>query len=210
MMTSPLCRSLCAPIAQALTAARVAAPPAGTVWDEGTALNTTVAGGGLVASTTNDSIAHAKTLPARSIGKRAIKFTASFVDAVGTCGLGFVANSWDVTNEYPGAATGGGVAYYNDSQLLSEAWSPATISLPFASGEDGFGYVDQASGKGWFDNESDSTAADREAGTNPHFTFPPGTSLVLAFDAYSADGITPTSITLDPTYTSGTFAAWDS
>ncbi len=86
---------------------------------------------------------------------------------------------------------------------------PASVDtgLVILSGEFGFIYEDIDAGMGWFDNESDSTASDREAGINPHYTFTPNSDRVLGIAAYCS-AIAPVSIVADLDYASGSFNNW--
>lgn len=211
MITSPLCRSLCGPIASALTTPRASSPaaPAGTTWDAANKSATcTLSGGDLVASTLDFNSGRAKTTTSRNSGTWALKFTATYGADPGddAVSIGVAAATWSpVTESLFDATEKAGL-----SSSGHKITNFANLSIPFASGESAFVYGDSDTGMVWVDDESNTYAADREAGTNPHFTLTANAALVGGFDAFSLDGITPTAVTLDPSHSSGRFAAWDS
>lgn len=84
---------------------------------------------------------------------------------------------------------------------------PVDVGQPFTSGSTVKVFVNFDLGMLWFDNGSNSTAVDREAGTNPHFTFPPNTHLTPYSELHATSAPNTSSITLNPTITNGTYTA---
>ena len=83
------------------------------------------------------------------------------------------------------------------------------MSAPAPSGEHGCIFMDYPAGNGWFDNEDDIYETDREAGTNPHFTFAPGTPFELVGILFAESGTVSLTIVDPDSFSSGRFGAWD-
>lgn len=86
---------------------------------------------------------------------------------------------------------------------------PQELGGPVPSGEHGFVFLDEPAGKVWFDNEDGLYETDREAGTNPHFTFTPGDSFELAGALVADSGTTSITLVDTASFSSGRFGAWD-
>lgn len=216
-MHMPLARPLFGPIASALTTPRPSAPVAasGTTWDAASkTAGITLSNSDLTATTASDAgYEYAKGLPSRNSGKRALKFTLAYGGVAlldGEIHAGLAADSWDLASlpERSGyAMTGDGFIFATDGM---GNYTSTDLGLPVLTGEWFALLIDEATGNGWVKTAAGSGAGNPEAGTGAHFTFTPGTAFIPACSIYSADGSTPASVTLDPTYSSGTYAAWDS
>lgn len=189
---------------------------AGTVWDAASkAANITLSNGNLTAATLDDSSTEgAKSLPSRNAGKRALKFTVTYASGDATnyeCVSGLVIDTFDTSTTDPSRF---GFCTAGDGYILKmDGMGGSTftdLGLPVASGGWFALLIDETAGKGWLKTADGSGAGDPEAGTGEHFTFDPGTAFTAGCTLWSIDTVTPTSVTLDPTYSSGTFAAWDS
>lgn len=208
MLTDSLCRPLCGPLATALTAARTSAPAAsGTVW--GDTANCVLSNGDLTAGTTEYDAPYggAKSNISHSAGKYVAKITLTYTGAPANFEsiAGVSTEAWDPATE----------AYYGNTNLwmlfangvYHHLVASADLGIPVASGEYMRVFVNFDTGKVWFGNQT-SVSGDPEAGTGEAFSLAPNTALHLAAVMYSGDDATPVTATLDPTYSSGTFAAW--
>lgn len=210
-----LLRPTLGPRLQSLTAASNAVTPEGeegVTWDAGNKSSfVTLSGTNLVASTTNAAAYRGVvSTGSHSTGKHAFRLVLNGSTDVADMNeevMGaFVTAAFDPDSGAALSQDPAGWFMADDGWSYHDA-SSGDFGLPQAEGEAMFGYYNAALGYLWFDNESNSTAADREAGTNPHYTLPANTPLFVAAIMY---GISSASVsaTLDPTYSSGTFAAW--
>lgn len=187
-------------------------PPAeGTTWDEANkTTNVELSNGNLTASTVSgddECTRSNRSIP--TTGNTAVKVTLDYgaTDAGDQpIGVG-LSHVEDGIRDFQASLFCDGAAYDVVGEELE-------ANVPITSGDPAYIYIKQdiggGLGGGWFDNDSQTTAADREAGTNPHFTFPTGSEFVVGLPCYSPDEVTAISGTLDPTYSSGSFAAWNS
>lgn len=178
-----------------------------TGWDEASKASA-VSLSGLTASTSSYEGGGARSNTLRSSGRYAIAFDFVYGDegVDEPIYAGVAPAAWANNTPFGAMLSSSGKA----STLLKGA-SPTypNLGVPVPSGERAFAYVDFDLGMVWLDNGSDTYAADREAGINPHDTFAPGTPLYFACNVCAVQNDAFTSaVTADPTYASGSFAAW--
>ncbi|MFT3805418.1 hypothetical protein [Arenimonas sp.] len=207
-ITHPITISIVGPATITITGGAIVGggdPPAATTWDANNmTANTTLSDGDLTASSASDvAPGEVKTTTSRSSGKRAARFTLNYGEGQ-FVGFGVAAVGALVPGQNNYLA-----ALFQDGYFDIAEEGSNDIGLTVPTGGDGFIYYDPALGYVWVDNASDSTASDREAGINPHYTVTPFAPLALITNLGSAEGAA-VSATLDPTYSSGSFQAWDS
>jgi hypothetical protein len=141
-------------------------------------------------------------------GKRALRLIVSYPGMASQqeATVGLVGADWDVSTQRLDQSPPMGLMLSANGNLMLNSELIET-EIVFGSGDDVFVYYDKPTGKGWADNQFDLTASDREAGTNPTFTCAPGTDLYAAYGLYCAVGGNPPSVTVDASYSSGSFAA---
>lgn len=140
----------------------------------------------------------AGTLP-HSSGKYAIEFT-------------FIYGSDPVDVETSAGLFGEGDLFAQiqaDGRIADETATYTDLGIPISTGGKARILVDLTAGKMWFGNES-GFVGNPEAGTGASYTFPSGTEFAPFGGVYSVDGITAAIVTINPSYTSGTFQAWNS
>lgn len=201
MITSALCRPLCASVASDLTAARVIASAQSLTWDaDSPALNGAVAltNGNLTGTSTSDDPTGAVTLPsAITSGKVVTKVTLTYPGAASagqTPVYLIVGADLETATEFFG--------FFCDGTAFHDPDNP-DLSRPVPSGSSMRLWINQTTGKLWMGNDASGPAGDPEAGTSPAFTFTPGTPLWLRV----ALSVTGAVATLVPDYTSGTYVA---
>jgi hypothetical protein len=175
-----------------------------TTWDtEVAGPSLTFSGDYLTATTLEDAaIERVRSSAARSTGQRALECVGVFVGDQQNIQFGVAPASWD-TLDTGGIETDGWGLWWDGFLDVTD------LGLATASGDAVRVFVDFDAGEGWFDNDTDSFQADREAGTNPHFTFTPNTALYGAGALIADSPSDASSLALDPTYSSGRFSAWD-
>lgn len=159
-----------------------------------------------------DLYACARGSASHATGKHVVKFVPTFGGTVENqeVYLGVAADNWEASVEQSLGPSKPWLICANGSARLNDpAYQEYQTLATFASGEAVRVFINHVLGYMWFDNDDDHYAADREAGTNPHLVFTPGTELWPAFVAYAEPG-TPVSATLVPGYSDGSFEAWDS
>lgn len=179
---------------------------ASTTWDPASKTAPVTLSNGNLTATTTDQVVEAlmKGTVSHSTGKYALKFVCVFGAPASSeeCGVGVVPATWDASTNTPSIADIG-MYVGNDGFYI-----PAFIDLGLAITTGGYLVcaVNFDTGKIWFGNAG-GYSGDPEAGTGEAITFTPNTALIPMGAGYS-DGGGTVSVTLDPTYTSGTFAAW--
>lgn len=187
-------------------------PYRATLIDTATASGSPTFSNGDLSVETLDATNFKPTIPVPS-GPTAFRVVADALGAPSggaqTIIVGVIDAAWNVT-----VGMVSGASPYDGWVLSQDGWftepqGTATTDLgrTVDVGEAFHVYIDRAAGKCWLDNDANSTAADREAGTNPTFTFTPGMALVFGVGIYSNDAATLAKVTLDPTHSSGRFAA---
>lgn len=175
-----ICRPVCRPVTSALTESRPASV-SGVTWDPAHLTGGVVlSNGNLSASLSVDTGGEARSTSAKSSGKWAVRVLTSYGGAPGDAEviLGFGEISLQFGNS--------GTLVVADTALVL--------------------LIDIDAGKAWFGNDA-GVSGDPEAGTGEGATF---ASLAPYFfvQLYSLDNLTPAIATIDPAYSSGTFAAW--
>jgi hypothetical protein len=186
-------------------------PDVAFTWDptnKSAAINLT--NGNLSASTVSDIQARAASTSQISTGKRMFTMAGTFSTDPswnGDVSFGVALTTFDTSVEdYVGlTADSWGCFFSGTTQHFGD--SSQNILSPTLTGGTMKCAVNFDSGKIWFGNDS-GWAGDPEAGTGEAWTFTPTTPLLIAYGADS-DGV-PVVLTMDPTATSGTFAAWNS
>lgn len=150
-----------------------------------------------------------------STGKRVIKIVGVFQATADweELEVGLVTAAWDYADtgslDYTHDATAyvilwDGYTYVGNS--ATGTWVALTISA--LSGQAMYIFVDFDAGKIWF-GDGIGPSGNPEAGTGAAQTFTPNTPLYIAARLGFQTSTNTTSATLDPTYSSGSFAAWD-
>jgi hypothetical protein len=187
---------------QALTAARSGggAGPVAVTWDPNSAaLNGAVAltNGNLTGTETSADPTGAVTLTtAIASGKAVAKVTLTAAgDPVNDLYVLLLAGA------DPETATET-FGFFCDGTAFHDPDNP-DLGRPIPSGSNIRLWINQVSGKMWMGNDAGGPAGDPEAGTGEAFAFTPGTPLWLRV-GFTAIGA---AATLDPTYSSGSYAA---
>lgn len=200
---SPAIRKI--PDATALTAARSGgAPAAGVTWDAATkSAATTLSDADLTAATTSGSNSVARTASIIDSGKVAIKFTANCeIPSNEEIEAGITAAEW--------GGDADGSPRTNGFRLTTAGYvNGVDIGRPVGDGESFFHLVDIDAGKGFVGN-AQGFNGDPEAGTDPDYIFTPGRAFCIFGLMYSSSGESTTALTLDPTYSSGSYGSVNS
>ena len=207
----PVMRHPVGPIAQSTTATgSPVAPVTPVTWDAATkGADLTLSNGDLTGTTTQyDNWAAVRSTNSHSSGKYAITGVFTYPGdpwdgevAFGFCTEGFdtIASVNPLTNALCWSLVAGGGGYHDSNN---------TVCGQVLTTEAGFLYIDFDAGKMWLDNDTQATAADREAGINENFAFAPNTEFYAFCSLFSNDPPLPVSLDFDPTFSSGTFLAW--
>lgn len=198
MITSPLTRPLCGSLLRGVTSGGgMPAPVSGVTWDPATASATLVLSNGNLTATAQNSSGGFPRSTVAAGGVRATRFIPVFTGAPEDQEAPAVISSDSVT-----------IGVCADGFMML-AGGAAGTGPTFASGDEVDVLTDSVTGDGWY-RVNGVGSGDAEAGTGPNFTFPPGTEFYagsLTNGIYSLDENPSCSLTLDPTYSSGRFAA---
>lgn len=172
--------------------------------------------GNLTFTTTQEALyASCRSTTSRSTGKYAIEATFNYPSDAefGEIAFGAATAVWDdpldsQSDEFLGSESTGYSLVPDGGMYLGDG-NYVVGDKTVADGGKARLKIDLDDGKGWFGNESGFNG-DPEAGTDPDFTFTPNTPLYIGATLYSFDEPSPTSIVLNPTYTDGSFGAWES